>query len=430
MSGKRVAINKILFICLIVFSFVPDIGLRFTLAGFTWTAYRLTIAICLISVIIVNKRIVLHKHFSLTQWVIFMAFWVLYGLMLMLAGGYSDIHSGLVEWLSIVNGLVVIYYMSNMLVHENNRTIAINVIYWVLSIMIVMGLMEIVTGHHWATSAFNDPASSVSKYANTHMATGLMYNMNDFSAMLTCMSPVLLDSRLREKRILTLIGLVAVNFINDANACNFAIIIFALYYLLILRGGKTKRAFAFKLLFWGIALGAVVFIVLSGTGLTKRRDFLGAMARLIFNARNSSGSLYARMIIYRDALTVWWSNKLGLGPGGFAKYFTAHRSLSGLVNPHSLVLEILTQYGIIVAGWFLGLLLWMYLTSVKQLSVMRGKMNDKNLMIIAFVIIYFIVSFAPSSFIGYAYQWLMIAVVCSYLQKHPKNHETGSLLAG
>lgn len=415
MKFRSFSLRRFIYLCLIVFSIIPDVGIKFSVGGFTWTAYRLVV---LLSVVVTLPRSIWIRksRTNINRWVAFMAFWSVYGIILLVVGRYSDIHNGFIEWLSIFNGLIVIYIIGYYLGSPENRRKALRLVYWLLNIMVIFGLYEIATGKHWMTSAYYDDTSSVFLYSNTHQATGFMYNMNDFSAMITCMTPVLIDPRFGKKRIITLIGVLFINFINDATACTFALMVFAGFYYLIVRGGKSKRAFLYKIVFWILLFFGVYLIVTSGAGLVNRNDFIGAMARQIFNAKKSNGSLYVRLIMYRDAFSAWRSTgMLGMGPSGYANYFATHASQSGLVNPHSLILEILSEYGIIIAEWFIWLLIRMYGSAKKMYDSMDEGTRTKGLMVIAFIIIYFIASFAPSTFIGYAYQWVLIAIMCTQL---------------
>lgn len=426
MRAKAVSLDKLIFWGLIFFSIIPDVGVKFSFAGFTWTAYRIIVVLSIITIVALQVVLKFDVSHTAPKWLLFMTFWVVYGFALLFVGKYSDIHNGFVEMLSIFNGLIVMYVIRLFLQFEENRYQAIKLLYWLLNLMIIFGFAEIITGKHLATSAFLDPASSIYSYSNAHLATGLMYNVNDYSALITCMSPILIDRRLGKKRIVTLICILVINQINDANTCTLAILFFVLYFLLIIVGGKTRKAFLCRLLFWAIVVGSLAFIFFMGAGLTERTDVIGAIARHIFNAKRSTGSLYFRLTIYKDALLAWLSTgMIGLGPSGFSSYFSANTSASGLINPHSLVLEILSQYGIIIGTWFIFLLYKMFIAGKKLCNEEDSNSRTRGIMVIAFVIVYVIASFAPSTFIGYPYQWLLIAVMCSFLDN---SEEIGGLV--
>ena len=414
-TKKVITLNNIIFLCLIIFSIIPDIGVKFATAGFTWTAYRIVAASSMLLVLNARKTVSIDKSI-MTKWIVFMAFWAAYGSLLLFIGNYADLHSGFVEWLSIFNGFIVFSLIRFFIKTDSDKEAAIRALYWLLNLLLIFALLEVSTGWHWKASAYNNIMSPVYSYDNRHMATGFMYNMNDFSAMLSCLSAVLIDDKLGKKRIISLLGVLYINYVNDATTCTFAMIAFGLIYLFIIRGGKTQKAWIFRLFFGVIFIGAVAILLTSGADLAGRGDFIGAVARQIINAQNSNGSLYKRIIIYKDAFKVFLSTgMMGMGPGGFTRYFSINTSLSGIVNPHSLIIEILTQYGIIVGAGFIWLLLSMYRIAKKNYAAGDETLKMRGLMVMAFLIIYFIVSFAPSAFIGYSYQWLLLAVMCSLL---------------
>ena len=419
-EGKslKFSMPDMLFVFLVFSSIIPDVGIRFQTAGFNWTGYRLIIAITIISIILIIRRLTFNKTNPEIKWLVFMTVWAIQGVCGLFLGEYTNIHKGFIEWLSIFNGLVVIYVMNNNLVTDERRKKTIRMLYYLLNFFVITSFIEILTGLHWKTSGFVDMGSAISQYSNHHMATGLMYNMNDFSALLTCLSPILICKDLGKGRVLSMCGIILVNQINDATTCNLAIVIFGLYYILVIRGGRGLRALIQKLVLLFICAWVILILAISGTSFSDKMNFVGALFRQIKNAQNSSGSLFARAMIYKEALLAWKAYGFwGMGPAGFSEYFTQHPSVTKLVNPHALFIEIITQYGIIIGGWFVCLLAWMFVRANRIYNQTIGKRRDEALMVIAFVIIYSITSFASSTFIGFSYQWLLIAIMSSYLYK-------------
>lgn len=416
MKPRRISGGNLIAVCLTAFSIIPDIGIKYATFGFTWTVYRLVVLLSFLFTIIIKGKLYFTRKKLLNKWMAFMAFWSIDGIAFLFIGKYSDFHNGFIEWLSVFNGFITIFVLNNLLRSRQNRRSVIQTIYWILNILLVFGVIESFTGWHWITSAARDIKSGIYEYRSHRFATGLMYNMNDFSAQITCLSCVLVDSRLGKKRVVSLLGVMYINFINDATTCTFAIVVFALFYILILCGGKTSKAYLFRSVFWVLVASMAALLFALGLDFSSRNDFIGATVRQITNAQRSTGSLYRRLLMYKDALTAWLdTGMLGLGPSGFANYFNTHASAANLVNPHAFLLEILVQYGIIVAGCFVYLLAITYKKARKTFDKTSGEFRDQGLMGIAFVFLYVIASFAPSSFIGYSYQWMLIAVVCSQL---------------
>ena len=70
---------------------------------------------------------------------------------------------------------------------------------------------------------------------------------------------------------------------------------------------------------------------------------------------------------------------------------------------------------LMIGIWFIGLLAWMFIKAQRQYKFSNDVTRDDALKVVAFVIVYFFASFAPSTFIGYSYQWLLIALACAHL---------------
>ena len=186
-------------------------------------------------------------------------------------------------------------------------------------------------------------------------------------------------------------------------------------------GGRKRSAVVYKMIFWFLFIAALAFVVFFPHESIGGIGFFGALSRQISNFRSGSGSLYHRVLIYGETIRAWLSTgMLGMGPAGFSRYFSLYQSQTGLVNPHSLLFEILSQYGILVAGGFVFMLIRSYFAG-RELYRAKDKLEQSaGLILMAYVIVYFFASFAPSSFIKYPYQWLLLSVMCSF----PDNIET------
>lgn len=417
--------NSIYFSLLVILSFIPSIGITFSTLGFTWTPYRVFIALTIFGIVALRKFLVVNRRTnSILNWIIFLAFWIVYGIVLLFFGEYTSFHNGIVELLSVFNGFIIMLVLSMFLTDNYNQEFVKTTIFWLLNVLLVFGIFEILTGWHWITSSFKDAKRIENQIISHHYATGFMYNVNDFSTMITCMTPILIEKRFGRKRLLTIAGVLFINVVNDATTCTLAIVLFIVYYYLIIYGGKTRKGYGIRLLLWGLSIIVLLFFIAFGERFVSSRGFIGALARQVFNARRSVGSLHVRLLMYKDTIHAWLSTSIfGMGPGSFSNYFIMHKSSSGLINPHSLFFEVLSQYGIIVIIWFIWLLTKMYLQARKMCNSLNDGTYRNGLMIVAFVIIYCVSSFAPSSFLGYAYQWMLIAFMCSYLDiKSNKNN--------
>ena len=412
-------IGYLLLWSIVFLTFIPGIGIKIHAFGFIWTEYRLIMAVSFVMVTILAGKVTFIKGRLLSKWIIFLCIWLVYGACLLIIGKYVDRHKGIIELLAIFNSLISCYAVSFLMSSNARKNAIIKLLYWLLNIMLIWGMIEIITGNHLSSSAFNDINSSAYEYENRHMATGFLYNANDFSALITCLFPVLLSKKIGRKGIVSLLLIMTINILNNATTCNFAIIFFALYYYLILYTNKNKNAVLFKILYWALLIVVATIIIIIIPRIQSSSGILGATVNQVNNLRNSTGSLYYRLVMYSDSIKAWYNDGiLGLGPSSFAEYFTVHPSLSHLVNPHAFIFELLVQYGIIITISFV-FLFYKTFQRAKTIYYQAKDMTRQRdaLMMIAFCFAFVFVSFAPSTFIGYTYPWLLFAIVCSHMEE-------------
>lgn len=406
---------------------VPDIGLKVSTFGFVWTIYRfLSIASLLLIIILDRGTLHVNKGDFHLQWIKLMIVWVLYGFLSMQISTYSDRHAGYIELLSILNGSIILYVSYAVSVNQDVFEKLVKTIRYVLIVFLIIGFVEISTGKHLNASMFNDTSNRTVVLYNLsrNVATGLMYNQNDFSAFITSLNCVCFyQSRKRTKWIYMILVFI-VNIVNNATICNSSIIVGLLFYYLILNNFRGDRS-KFKIV---IFILLTVFIILFGLIFDYTDSifgrYLSSIDIQISNVRLATGSLYKRLIIYFDSIRAlirsWF---LGVGPSGITNYFKENPSISGLTDPHALLLEILSQYGVLIFTWFVVLLVKMFNYSRRGFFSVNNDSENRYLMSMQVIITYVIVSFAPSTFIGYSYQWLLIAVCCNGLQSHKTLNE-------
>ena len=75
MRVRRFSLTNFICVLLIIFTIVPDVGIKFAAFGFTWTAYRLMIALTAVGVIVGRGKISFDKPMPRTKWVLFMIVW-------------------------------------------------------------------------------------------------------------------------------------------------------------------------------------------------------------------------------------------------------------------------------------------------------------------------------------------------------------------
>lgn len=416
--------SNILLILITVFSIIPNIGLIFNTFGFHWTVYRIVIVIAFVlSILIRNGRIKLNQRAFTERFAAILLIWVLYGLILLILSEYSNKHEGLVELLSISYAFLLLVTIRIIGVNECKVNIVKSTIIFVFCFLLVFAFVEIITGDHLPTSIFNDPQIPVDRFPSHHLATGFSYNPNDFSAMLTCLYPIVFICGKTAFKWLGTLGVIAVNLVNDATICNIAIIVSLLLYY-VTNSSVPRGRLVLRRIVLTVAIVLIILFFLYGQSyLVKRDDFLGTIARHLFYAQRGTGSLYNRVVIYRDSINAWSQGGFfGFGPASFTNYFTVWGSESGLVNPHSLWIEILFQYGIIIIILYIGFLINLMIKSRRIYLNRAYSRNSKYyIMIVLVILTYMIVAFAPSAFLSYPYQWLLVAFCCMILDVKGKS---------
>ena len=396
-------------------SIIPDIGFRITTMGFVWTLYRFVIPVSLVFAFVLCQGKSLVKKSSMSFYMtMLMGFWVVYGIALLLISNYSDKHAGFIELLALANGFFVFVIIGMIGISEDGFKKISQVIVFSLNALLLMAFFEIITAKHLPTSFFYDTKANAYNGISPHAATGFLYNVNDFSAMITCLLPVVLVCWKSKLRWISIAALMAVNFINDATACNLAIIACLMFYFITNDKIGQGRRFIRKGLVIAAALAGAFIVLFGQSFLGNRNDILGSLSRQVTNLKNSNGSLWKRVTIYKDSFSGFINSKcIGNGPSSFATYFAKHPSESHLVNPHALLVEILFEYGIIIFVWYVGMIIMIFKKALHCYNCDDNRENKKQfMMIMMIIIVYVIVGFAPSAFLGYAYQWLILALCC------------------
>lgn len=407
-------IKKTVLFLITLVSLVPNLGITFTTFGFTWTGYRLVVPICfLISVFLERERksIITSKREN-RKYVLLISVWLSYGFILMVLSPYRDLHKGLVELLSLFNGLLCIFLLGRWTDNINDFDWIIRIIYVICFYLIGLGIFEIITGYHLYMSEFNDKAVS-SRIQYMKGATGIFYGVNDFSAFLSSFLPVFLyKNRKKIFNIMAIVGILFINYMNDANICTIALFTGLLFYIVFFRKIGVKEKKLLKLIVFFLLFFVLVFLVLYMNQLSNHVSFFYTLKTQVENISKSQGSLWTRLTIYKDSLKAAYDTYfLGIGPFSFTNYFMKYPSMSRLVNPHNMYLEILVEYGIFIAVGVVYLLIRLVVLFVKKIKQCGNKNERRKLICICeMLIIYSIVCISSSSFIGYAWQWIIVAL--------------------
>ena len=391
-----------------------------------------------------KNKIKLYKIF-----VLFVAFWIAYGIVQILVCSYVDLKLGLQELVSILLGAISALCIIECIFVYEGLTVIINSARAVVIAVTIVGIFEMATCNHFKTSmlcsdiylnAYFDSYGFIPADGKVSaMATAIFYNVNDFSAWLGVFSALFYPRR--EQNVLTKILFICelsvmalFALVNDAWICLIAMCIGGIVYLVFVR---ARVITCFTVFLWGAALKLFVvqafihtieFIyitffpnkripqpiaILIQDGTSQISE---AVEGQIVGMETGRGSLSLRFNTYGTAIkeTVSSSFGLGFGPGSFSNYFAGLNSSSVLINPHSFWIEILFQYGAVILICFLAILVYMF---IRLFRIWRKVPCGIVAQILAMDVILVLISFAPSSFLGYAYWWIPIGVTLGIVVK-------------
>lgn len=271
-------------------------------------------------------------------------------------------------------------------------------------------------------------------YANG--ATGTFYDVNDFSTFLTTISPVFFFFNKRKiVNCLAIIGILYINHSNDANICTIALLFGVAFNFVFLRHYNVKEKRLLGISFLIISVAIVLMVLANLLGLSDKLLILQVLNTQINNILSAQGSLWMRITIYMDSLSAAMNTCfLGIGPSAFSNYFSIHPSASGLVNPHNSYLEILVEYGAVIALCFVCFTFRM-INKYRKRIIRCEDRNErrKQIVLCEMLLIYSIVCISSNSFIGYAWQWVVLcacSVMVGMQGKQYDNVEIESLTCG
>lgn len=385
--------------------------------------------------------------------IFFVIFWLVYGVGQIFICSYVEIKVGVQELVGILLGAIsALCIVECILVYGGFRVI-INSVRAVVVIVTIIGILEMITCKHLDTSMLCSD-SYLKAYIDSYgflpsdgkisaMATGIFYNVNDFSAWLGVFSSLFFPKRTQKNWVkiaffveLSIIALIAL--VNDAWICLIAMCIGGIVYLVLVRArmitclatilwAGLMKLFVVQAFFHTVGFVYSTFfpkkqvpqpiakLIQDGTSQVTE-----AIEGQIAGMETGRGSLSLRFNTYGTALKETFSSSFGLGfgPGSFSNYFGALNSTNVLLNPHSWWIEILFQYGIVVLIGFLAVLVYAFILLLK---CWKQTQSATYAMILAMDVILVLISFAPSSFIGYSYLWIPIGLTFGVVMKERVN---------
>lgn len=435
-NNLKLNILSVIFIFVVIFGNFSIVDTH--VIGIVPTYYRVIIPIIYISIILKllqEKKTIRDIDFSIKSYYFVIIIWIVYGVLTLIFSPYSNISIGFKEIMALILGLLSVS-IAIYLCYNNKFNILILAIKIAMTILLLIGIVEIFTGMHLSTSILRDPEyierinqlyvnKDILEYIN-YNATGIFYNQNDYCACISIFCPVFLfnkgNNSLKASISYSLIGITfLILLIDDAWICIISLFIGIFTYLVISRAQIRTYAIILSMIlilrrFGEKIIGFIISVLYRCfeneifNHLIMMSNIESAVSAQVENAGNNQGSMFYRMNTYIESIKEMFvhSKGLGLGGGSYSNYFMPIAEQRHMMsNPHSLWVEILTQYGLIIFALFIVILSFLL---IRLFKVYKTTKKIEYVLIISLGICFAFASFAPSSFLQNSYYWIIIGL--------------------
>ncbi len=289
----------------------------------------------------------------------------------------------------------------------------------------LLGLLEILGVNYGMRNHFYESGITPEKYPHVaHVPVTFFYNPNNYSVFLVMMMVII-------------IGDIIYKNINYKNICFYVLgmvnIIFAMSRTAWI---SLLFTFAFMIIFFiisrekiymkrAIILTVISLLVYNGLSMIPAMGpFYGKMSQLkeitsdtlLGNETGAhigqAGSVNVRLTLITDVLegVVKEKKYLGFGPGITSEYIKHRDNTYGIYSLHSLILEILGDYGVVMLIIFTVVFISQGIRILKKylsLNVQKENVERKNLFIVGvWLFTLILLSFAPSTVGNFPIFWI------------------------
>lgn len=425
-------ILSVIYVLIVIFGHIGTFEIR--IFGVVPTLYRLCIPVMFFFCIYLSfkNKLSLKKESVFKLFFLTMIFWIVYGFVSLFISPWSDFNTGIKELMNIALGICVVYIAAILCIFGKCDFIFV-IIKIIIAFFLIVGIWEILMGYHLGVSRFNDPEFIQNFIINGHkevprsyIATGIFYNENDYCAFLSIFAVVLLKDD--EKKCIykvinyIMIGLIfLILLVDDAWISFISLIIGIAFYLIITKASWIKCGILAILCGLSVFVGkyivsGTIFLLyeITGNEIFKRVVTVSNPGETLMiqtgNMTQGMGSMFGRINTYIEGIKEMFmqSKGLGLGAGSFTAYFEPIAEEKKMMsNPHSIWIEIISQYGLIIFVLFVVSMICLFLKLFKFYVFER---NVQYAIILSIGVTFMFASFAPSSFLGNSYYWMPIGM--------------------
>ena len=338
---------------------------------------------------------------------------------------------GIVRSLTFYGGVALVVYAAVSLLSSRCRIDVFRaVLRAALACSLVFAFVEMFTDFHLPTCwLYSDDPNVVAQlqeversYENWRWvtATGIFFNPNNFCLFLAALAVFSLPARYESPAMrrfslsLACIALLVCSMLGATIVSTALLVGLALW--LAFSPGKWRGRLLVGLvavlcyfLLPDLCMRTIMAIVGCDTGaVTSVANDFAVQAE---GFEQESGSMFSRVVIYRDMVQLVVSHPLGIGPAGIHAYFLSNPSVSYLVDPHSWPLEFAACYGWVPFVLYASLCVWFAASAFRA-----RKADDTGLspMVFSGFVVCCLGSFAPSSSDFNALLWLPV-LLCAAL---------------
>ena len=323
-----------------------------------------------------------------------------------------DINEGISEIISILFfflNLMIFATMSkdnNVLFHLSFSV----AIAYTTSFFVV--IWELITGNH-----ITDDFEGINSAEFIDLPRSFFTNPNDLGVFINLCTPFFyylinsVEGKGTKNLINTLFTLTAIfQLIISQSRLSILIFVICLIYSTL----KTQSAIYKAII---ILIAIILFIVLGPADDLYTNSLIDKLTNFTSEFGSNSGSTNIRLNLLKNSfIALFDSYGFGLGAGSFELWSIYNSSFInqtyGFYNPHSLLAEIISQYGIL----FTILFFWLVISPV----IKTDKDKEIKILLKLLIFTYIASSFGPSTFLTYNFGWqIIIALSISAEFKKP-----------
>ena len=287
-----------------------------------------------------------------------------------------------------------------------------------LIFFVAIGLWEVATGHHLATSLYSRKSLI---NLDIKKATAVFYNPNDFSVFLALSIPFVFSFvRYGKNYLLRLAGIVLIIlsiyilFSNVSRAALLSVVIEFLFILIFL----TNRNIRSKVYIVVAGIISIILILYIAHFLPLDGYYIKIIKSFRFNFSPGKPSGIRLNLLKNSFYFLWKTWGMGVGAGNveaWMKHYAIYKTYR-MTNMHNWWFEIMTNYGVIIFGgyviFFFSLLKNLYV-GLKNLKNTKEKMICESLVVglVGFIL----ACIGSSSIMSFRFQWFFFAFCLAFL---------------